>query len=114
MPYSEYRRELAVTGWIVLFLSGVLAFTYYSYYNLDYFWTFILIAVGPFAGWILSAEYGFSVNSLSLLIPVTSVSIWSVFRALRTTTAASRRRRLAVAALIWLTSSLFYLLLELV
>jgi hypothetical protein len=114
MPYSEYRHDLAVTGWIVLLLFGVLAFTYYSYYNLDYFWTFILIAVDPFSGWILSAEYGLSVNSLSILIPVTSVSVWTVFRALRTTTAASRRRRLTLAALIWLTSSLFYLLLEFV
>jgi len=114
MPYSEYRGELAVTGWIVLFLSGVLAALYYSYYDLDYFWTFILIAVGPFAGWIVWAEYGFRGNSLSLLIPVTSVCIWTVIRALRTTVAASRRRRLAVAASVWLMSSLFYLLLVLV
>jgi hypothetical protein len=104
MPYSEYRGELAVTGWIILFLSAVLAAIYYSYYDLDYFWTFIYIAAGPFAYWLIWADLGFRVDSLFVWVPIISVNIWAVFRALRTTVATSRRRRLALAASIWLIS----------
>ncbi len=113
MPYIEYRRDVAVAVCIVLFLSGILAFTYQIYYGLDYFWTFIFITAGPFAGWILAAEYGSSGNSLFLLIP-TFLSLWTVVRALRSVTVVIRRRRLVLAATIWLLSGLFYLLLVLV
>jgi hypothetical protein len=56
MPERDCRRELAVTGWIVLFLSGILAFIYHRYYGLDYIRTFILILAGPFGGWLLAAD----------------------------------------------------------
>jgi len=105
-------RDLAITVGILLLLSALLAFTHYSYYSTDSFlWTFALFVLGPFAGWILAAEDGFSTGSLIILIPVTCLSLWSIFRVIQTIRAASRRSRLAVAGSIWLFCSSFYILL---
>jgi len=115
MLSTEYRRDLAITMGIVLLLSGILLLICCSSrmsLRLDILPSaalmYLLFAAGPFAGWIIVAQYSSIINALWSLIPLTFFSIWPAVWAAKATTSASRRRRLALAASVWLFSSIFY------
>jgi hypothetical protein len=118
MLSSEYLRDLTITIRIILLLSGVLVLIHAAG-NMSLTFDFLvalgaaylLFAAGPFAGWILAAQYSSVVTALWSLIPLTFFSIWPAVRAAQATDSFSRRSRLALAGLVWLFSSFFYVLL---
>jgi hypothetical protein len=116
MLSPEYRRDLVTTVGIVLLLSAVAAFILRGIELpvrlndlLKTAGLAALFAAGPFSGWVLWVSGGFHLDNLVLLVPVTLLAIWPFVSAAKATT--SRRRTLALAVMVWLAPSIFYLVL---
>jgi hypothetical protein len=115
---AEYRRNLIITMGIVFLLSAALAFMFRGIelpIRLDDLLktagATVLFAGGPFSGWVLWVSGGAYLDNLVLLVPWTFLAIWPFVRAAKATTTAARRRILALAVMVWLAPSIFYLVI---